>query len=172
MRFTPLLRKKNEVLIFYLILSFAVSRLSFFFFPLELWINGKLTDYAQAATKQNRIIPGGPTTDADESAAEIVKPNKASIQKKDNAQREVKDSAAQPPNYVKHNTCQNQCLLITDVLLFDNALDEHAQVVRFNDVRSMQGQPLPKRTVPLKEGRQELYMQMSSRLGRKILRFR
>lgn len=66
---------------------------------LELWINGKLTDYAQAATKQNRIIPGGPTTDAEESIPETMKPSKGN-QKKDSVQREVKDSAAQAPSYV------------------------------------------------------------------------
>lgn len=67
----------------------------------ELWINGKLTDYAQAATKQNRIIPGCANSDSDDTVAEMVKP-KASNLKKDNAQREVKDSAAQPQSYVSN----------------------------------------------------------------------
>ncbi len=58
-----------------------------------------MTDYAQAATKQNRIIPGGPTTDAEESMPETMKPSKGN-QKKDSVQREVKDSAAQSPSYV------------------------------------------------------------------------
>lgn len=65
----------------------------------EMWINGKLTDYAQAATKQNRIIPGCANSESEETAAEMIKP-KASNLKKDNAQREVKDSAAQPQGYV------------------------------------------------------------------------
>lgn len=66
----------------------------------ELWINGKLTDYAQAATKQNRIIPGCANSESEETAAEMIKP-KANNLKKDNAQREVKDSAAQPQSYVR-----------------------------------------------------------------------
>ena len=72
--------------------------------PVELWINGKLTDYAQAATKQNRIIPGGPSTDSDEMAVEVVKPKGNHNGKKDSAQREVKDSAAQSPSYVYKTT--------------------------------------------------------------------
>lgn len=82
-----------------------VSILRIDFFPsvvchqIELWINGKLTDYAQAATKQNRIIPGCANSDSEDTATEMVKP-KASSLKKDNGQREVKDSAAQPQSYV------------------------------------------------------------------------
>lgn len=69
----------------------------------ELWINGKLTDYAQAATKQNRIIPGCASSEFDEVATEMARPKTSNL-KKDNAQqREVKDSAAQPQSYVIRN---------------------------------------------------------------------
>ncbi|KAI9562208.1 hypothetical protein GHT06_013173 [Daphnia sinensis] len=77
----------------------------------ELWINGKLTDYAQAATKQNRIIPGCANSESEETAAEMIKP-KASNLKKDNAQREVKDSAAQPQSYM--NTLKSSVLTSYD----------------------------------------------------------
>ncbi|KZS07806.1 SLIT protein [Daphnia magna] len=77
----------------------------------ELWINGKLTDYAQAATKQNRIIPGCANSESEETAAEMIKP-KASNLKKDNAQREVKDSAAQPQSYM--NTLKTSVLTSYD----------------------------------------------------------
>lgn len=58
-----------------------------------------MTDYAQAATKQNKIVPGCANADAEETIAEMVKPKVVSV-KKDAAQREVKDSAAQSQTYV------------------------------------------------------------------------
>lgn len=89
---------------------------------LELWINGKLTDYAQAATKQNRIIPGCANSESEETVAEMIKP-KASNLKKDNAQREVKDSAAQPQSYVsvQLQTWEGRAL----IFLCFQFLDEH-----------------------------------------------
>ena len=70
----------------------------------ELWINGKLTDYAQAATKQHRIVAGCANSDADDMAAAEMKKQQsqatsvgAILAKKD---REVKDSATQPQSFV------------------------------------------------------------------------
>jgi len=65
----------------------------------ELWINGKLTDYAQAASKQNKIVAGCASSEVEESFPEPVK-KKASSLKKDSGLREVKDSAAQPQSYM------------------------------------------------------------------------
>jgi len=69
----------------------------------ELWINGKLTDYAQAATKQHRIVAGCANSDADDMAAAEMKKQQsqatsvgAILAKKD---REVKDSATQPQSF-------------------------------------------------------------------------
>ena len=62
------------------------SRKYLSFLSTELWINGKLTDYAQAATKQNRIVPGCAHADAEENITEMVKPKTVSV-KKDAIQR-------------------------------------------------------------------------------------
>ena len=75
----------------------------------ELWINGKLTDYAQAATKQHRIIPGCANSESEDAIADMVKP-KASNLKKDSGLREVKDSAAQPQSYVRANLKKKKLL--------------------------------------------------------------
>jgi hypothetical protein len=61
-----------------------------------------LTDYAQAATKQHKIVPGCSNAEDDAAAAELKKSKTASSStaspaKKD---REVKDSAVQPQGYV------------------------------------------------------------------------
>ena len=66
----------------------------------ELWINGKLTDYAQAASKQNKIVAG--CSEIEETFPEPTK-KKASSLKKDSGLREVKDSAAQPQSYVRYS---------------------------------------------------------------------
>lgn len=68
----------------------------------ELWINGKLTDYAQAATKQNKIVAGCASSETEETFPEPIK-KKASSLKKDSGLREVKDSAAQPQSYVSNS---------------------------------------------------------------------
>ena len=80
-----------------------------------------MTDYAQAATKQNRIIPGCASSEFDEVATEMARP-KASNLKKDNAQqREVKDSAAQPQSYVIKNLITSRKIAkkkLTSLLFF------------------------------------------------------
>ena len=59
-----------------------------------------MTDYAQAATKQNRIIPGCASSEFDEVATEMARPKASNLKKDNSQQREVKDSAVQPQSYV------------------------------------------------------------------------
>ena len=96
----------------YLSVSTVPAPFLLFFFcfvllPIELWINGKLTDYAQAASKQHRIVPGCANSDNEEAAVETKKPKSSSIfsgssgfAKKESGLRNELDSATQPQGYV------------------------------------------------------------------------